>query len=88
MASRTIFHGAPLRSFILGLLVIVALFALDARYPRAVELAELKASDLRMYARPGRKPLGVAFELVKGDKPDQRIPPQAGREIAAYYAAK
>jgi hypothetical protein len=38
--------------------------------------------------RPGRKPLGVAFELVTGDKPDQRIPPQAGREIAAYYAAK
>ena len=38
--------------------------------------------------RSGRKPLGVAFELVAGDKPDQRIPPQAGREIAAYYAAK
>lgn len=38
--------------------------------------------------RPGRKPLGVAFELVKGDQPDQRVPPQAGREITAYFAAK
>lgn len=38
--------------------------------------------------RPGRKPLGVALELVKGDKPDERVPPQAGREIAAYYGAK
>jgi hypothetical protein len=38
--------------------------------------------------RPGRRPLGVAVELVKGDRPDERVPPQAGREIAAYYAAR
>src|SRR5579885_3320187 len=68
MASRTIFHGAPLRTFLLGLLVIVALFALDARYPSAVEMAELKASDLRMYARPGRKPLGVVAIAAVDDK--------------------
>src|SRR5579885_1240463 len=68
MASRTIFHGAPLRTFLLGLLVIVALFALDARYPSAVEMAELKASDLRMYARPGRKPLGAVAIAAVDDK--------------------
>src|SRR5262245_30054058 len=36
--------------------------------------------------RPGRKPLGVSFELVPGDRPDQRIPPQAAREVGAYFA--
>jgi hypothetical protein len=35
-------------------------------------------------ARPGRKPLGVAFELSKGKDPADRVPPQAAREIAAY----
>jgi hypothetical protein len=38
--------------------------------------------------REGRKPLGVAFELVAGDKPAERIPPQAAREVGAYFAAK
>lgn len=54
-----ILRGTALRSFVLGLLVIVALFWIGARYSRALDMAELKASDLRMYARPGRKPLGV-----------------------------
>src|SRR5262249_7826959 len=30
-------------------------------------------------ARPGRKPLGVAFELA-GDSPADRVPPQAARD--------
>lgn len=34
-------------------------------------------------ARPGRKPLGVAFELARGDAADQ-VPPQAAREIDTY----
>jgi hypothetical protein len=34
-------------------------------------------------ARPGRKPLGVAFELA-GDKPADRVPPQAAREYEEY----
>jgi hypothetical protein len=38
--------------------------------------------------RPGRKPLGVVFELVKGEAAAERVPPQAGREIEAYYAAR
>jgi hypothetical protein len=35
-------------------------------------------------ARPGRKPLGVAFALSPGKDPADRVPPQAAREIGAY----
>jgi hypothetical protein len=35
-------------------------------------------------ARPGKMPLGVAFELSAGDAPHDRVPPQAAREWAAY----
>jgi hypothetical protein len=35
-------------------------------------------------ARPGRQPLGVAFELARGDRPSDKVPPQAAREIGAY----
>ena len=35
-------------------------------------------------ARPGRKPLGIAFELTRGDSPADRIAPQAAREIGDY----
>jgi hypothetical protein len=38
-------------------------------------------------ARPGRQPLGVAFELSKGDGPADKVPPQAAREIGAYFRA-
>jgi hypothetical protein len=34
-------------------------------------------------ARPGRKPLGVAFELA-GDRPADRVPPQAARDYEEY----
>jgi hypothetical protein len=35
-------------------------------------------------ARPGRTPLGVAFELAAKDDASARVPPQAAREIGAY----
>jgi hypothetical protein len=35
-------------------------------------------------ARPGRTPLGIAFELARGDDPADRVPPQAAREIHQY----
>ncbi len=35
-------------------------------------------------ARPGRKPLGVLFELAKGDAPADKVPPQGAREWDAY----
>jgi hypothetical protein len=35
-------------------------------------------------ARPGRTPLGIAFELARGDNPADRVPPQAARELQAY----
>ena len=38
-------------------------------------------------ARPGRKPLGVAFELADGSKPGDTVPPQAAREERAYFRA-
>lgn len=39
-------------------------------------------------ARPGRTPLGIVFELVEGKDPAERIPPQAGRDIHGYFAAR
>jgi hypothetical protein len=38
-------------------------------------------------ARPGRRPLGVAFELARGDKPGDAVPPQAAREQQEYFGA-
>ncbi len=35
-------------------------------------------------ARPDRAPLGIAFELARGDSAADRVPPQAAREIRAY----
>jgi hypothetical protein len=35
-------------------------------------------------ARPGRTPLGIAFELAKGTSPADRVPPQAARELGEY----
>jgi hypothetical protein len=35
-------------------------------------------------ARPGRTPLGHAFELVSGKTPEDRIPPQAARQLDGY----
>jgi hypothetical protein len=35
-------------------------------------------------SRPGRKPLGVVFELASGDKPADLVPPQAAREFDQY----
>jgi len=36
-------------------------------------------------ARPGRTPLGVAFELVSGDSPANQIAPQGARELRDYF---
>ena len=36
-------------------------------------------------ARPGRTLLGVAFGPVAGDKPADRVPPQAAREVGRYF---
>jgi hypothetical protein len=35
-------------------------------------------------ARPGRRPLGIAFELA-GNNPMDRVPPQAARDIGEYF---
>lgn len=36
-------------------------------------------------ARPGRTPLGVAFERSVGRSPADRVPPQAAREVREYF---
>jgi hypothetical protein len=38
--------------------------------------------------RPGRTPLGVAFELTPGKEAAERVPPQAAREEGEYYRAR
>jgi hypothetical protein len=38
-------------------------------------------------ARPGRAPLGVAFELARGDAPADRVPPQGSRMLRGYLNA-
>jgi hypothetical protein len=37
-------------------------------------------------ARPGRTPLGVAFELSQGDGSGDTVPPQAARDVYGYFA--
>ena len=39
----------------------------------------------RRNAREGRTALGVAFEIVSGESPSDRIAPQAAREIREYF---
>lgn len=36
-------------------------------------------------ARPGRQPLGIVFELASGKSSADLVPPQAAREINAYF---
>lgn len=45
------------------------------------------ANSLHGSVRPGRAPLGFAFELIAGDKPADRIPP-TGRYLKDYFGAE
>ena len=38
-------------------------------------------------ARPGRTPLGIAFDLARGDSPLDQVPPQGAREWKSYLQA-
>jgi hypothetical protein len=38
-------------------------------------------------ARPGRTPLGIAFELVRGDLAADRVPPQGARQLHEYFGS-
>jgi hypothetical protein len=38
-------------------------------------------------ARPGRMPLGIAFELTSGKSGADRVPPQGARELASYFGS-
>ncbi|MGH7906655.1 MAG: CHASE2 domain-containing protein [Candidatus Binataceae bacterium] len=61
-------HTAAWRTFLLGGVIVAALFAFNLRHPKILEFAELKANDLRMYARPGRKPVGAIAIAAVDDK--------------------
>jgi hypothetical protein len=37
-------------------------------------------------SRKGKAPLGIAFQLARGDAPADRVPPQAARDLQAYFA--
>lgn len=39
-------------------------------------------------ARPGKAPVGVAFELGTAEIPTDRIPPQAARDLQGYFRAE
>jgi hypothetical protein len=39
-------------------------------------------------ARSGRTPLGIAFELARGDTPADQVPPQGAREWQAYFGSR
>ncbi len=41
-------------------------------------------SELTQGARDGRQPLGIVFELSRGDKPADKVPPQAARDFDDY----
>lgn len=42
--------------------------------------------DLTKGARPGRSLLGISFGPVAGEVPADRVPPQAARDLAEYWA--
>src|SRR5262249_28349510 len=46
------------------------------------------STRLTRNARPGRQPLGVAFELARGDQPADLVPPQGSRSLQAYLEAE
>jgi hypothetical protein len=39
-------------------------------------------------ARPGRTPLGIAFDLARGDAPTDQVPPQGARDWNRYIQAE
>ncbi len=39
-------------------------------------------------ARPGKSPLGIAFVLADGSTAADRVPPQAARDLGAYFRAR
>jgi adenylate cyclase len=55
-------------TFLIGAGITVAFFLLDARYPSLLSFVELKADDLRLYARGTRKTTGLVAIAAIDDK--------------------
>lgn len=67
----------------------------DAKQKRMDRVEVVVAGDhwgtgpyTRRYARPGKTPLGIAFELARGDSPADTVAPQAAREIGEYLGRR
>ncbi len=56
------------RTLVVGLFVIAAMFYVELSHPRVIDLAELKASDIRMYSRPSPKPIGAVVIAEVDDR--------------------
>jgi adenylate cyclase len=61
-------NQGALLTLAIGVAVVVALFVFDARYPSLLNLLELKAFDLRLYARGTHKPHGEVVIVALDDK--------------------
>jgi adenylate cyclase len=57
-----------LRTFLIGASITVALFLLNSHYPTLLNFIELKADDLRLYARGVKAPTGVVAIAAIDDK--------------------
>ncbi len=55
-------------TFFLGLATVAVLFAVNQTHPTALAIAELKATDLRMYSRPSQRPTGAVAIAAIDDK--------------------
>src|SRR5262249_9867693 len=46
------------------------------------------SSRLTRNARPGRQPLGIAFEWARGGQPSHLVPAQGSRSLRSYLEAE
>jgi adenylate cyclase len=60
--------GEARRIVLVGMAIVAALFLFNSRYPAALQMAELKTFDLRMYARKARQTSGQVAIVAIDDK--------------------
>jgi adenylate cyclase len=60
--------GEARRIVMVGMAIVAALFLFNSRYPSALQMAELKTLDLRMYARTTRQPGSQVAIVAIDDK--------------------
>ena len=68
MSDRQKKTPGTLGTLVVGMMVLAGVFVLNNRYPSLLALAQLKAFDLRMYARGTHKPQGEVAIVAVDDK--------------------